>query len=129
MASKLIISLNTQIKEKNKTIGKCQERYSELWFYSLDKMKEMSRLFGKKKDSLESELTEVNKERDNYKNQLDNHVCSVNCQESFCLDDYQELQEELKKAKQEIELYKEKSKRSETMLRLVEEELESIVGE
>ena len=71
----------------------------------------------------------LEKERDNYQNQLDNHVCSVNCQESFCLDDYQELQEELKKAKQEIELYKEKSKRSETMLRLVEEELESIVGE
>src|SRR6185437_14120910 len=44
----------------------------------------------------------LEKERDNYQNQLDNHVCSVNCQESCCLDDCQELQEELSAEEKEV---------------------------
>ena len=46
--------------------------------------------------------SELEKERDNYQNQLDNHVCSVNCQESCCLDDCQELQEELSAEEKEV---------------------------
>jgi len=46
--------------------------------------------------------SELEKERDNYQNQLDNHVCSVNCQESCCLGNYQELQEELSTEEKEV---------------------------
>jgi len=46
--------------------------------------------------------SELEKERDNYQNQLDNHVCSVNCQESCCLGNYQELQEELSAEEKEV---------------------------
>ena len=41
-------------------------------------------------------------ERDNYKNQLDTHICSISCQQSCCLGDYERLQKKLTTQRKEI---------------------------
>jgi len=41
-------------------------------------------------------------ERDNYKSKMDNHICSVSCQEPCCLGDYEKLQKKLATQKNKI---------------------------
>jgi len=41
-------------------------------------------------------------ERDNYKNKLDTHTCSISCQRSCCLGDYERLQKKLTAQRKEI---------------------------